>query len=116
MGAVPHVPPVMLPPAEKGRSFERTMGSTDDPEDKPVRSTTVDEPDEAVVGEIFDHAVHARKDFQVIATPKKENSPRRTFQPGSIEHTTLQALKKYGASARDRAKGAAKRTGPRKRK
>lgn len=84
----------------------------------PETRGSTDEPDEPVVGEVFDYKIHGGKAFKIprrngSADKPKTEEPRRTFSAGTKEHTTLEQLRKfksYGETTTKAARRIASRT------
>ncbi|HEX5455789.1 MAG TPA: hypothetical protein VFW77_00285 [Candidatus Saccharimonadales bacterium] len=112
MGAVPTTPPI-IPGGDKAR-FERA-GSTAEvlpfrrrstlaPEETVESGTTAEEADEdgRAGTKLFNWAADGRTKEDLAPD---ETKSRRTFRPGSVEQTTLEALRRYGTNGRNGSRG-----------
>jgi hypothetical protein len=114
MGASPGTPPVI--PGGSETRFESNgatadvlpfrRGSTWDSDEAASSGDTAEEEGE-VGGKLFDWAIDGKtkQDLQ----PPDEPTERRTFRPGSVEHTTLEAIRKYGSGGKNGSKGGSAR-------
>jgi hypothetical protein len=116
MGASPGTPPVI--PGGSETRFESNgstaailpfrRGSTLDSDETAARGDTSDE-EEIAERALFDWATDGKTKRDLKPDEAAEPAERRTFRPGSVEHTTLEAIRRYGSGGRKGSKGGSAR-------